>query len=192
MLNSSSRLRCSSSPLTRSSSIFTGVSIAMRHADQLAGQKVVVTGASGFIGAHLCSRLCQSGVEVHALSRTKRSSYVNNLHWWQADLEDVTAVQNLLHVIKPDVIVHLSGHVTAAPNLELVQSTLHSLLVSTVNLLTVATEIGCRRIVLTGSLTEPKPGYTDATPGSPYAAAKWASSVYGRMFHELYRAPVVI
>ena len=52
--------------------------------------------------------------------------------------------------------------------------------------------MGCRRIVLTGSLTEPEPGYNDAPPGSPYAAAKWASSAYGRMFHELYKAPVVI
>ena len=30
------------------------------------------------------------------------------------------------------------------------------------------------------------------TPHSPYAAAKWAASGYGRMFHELYGAPVVI
>ena len=52
--------------------------------------------------------------------------------------------------------------------------------------------MGCRRIVLVGSLTEPEPGDTDAAPGSPYAAAKWASSAYGRMFHALYRAPVVI
>jgi nucleoside-diphosphate-sugar epimerase len=101
-------------------------------------------------------------------------------------------VQRLLHVIKPDVIFHLSGQVTAAPDLQLVLPTLHSLLVSTVNLLTVATDIGCRRIVLAGSLTEPEPGHTDAAPGSPYAAAKWASSTYGRMFHALYRTPVVI
>ena len=31
-----------------------------------------------------------------------------------------------------------------------------------------------------------------ATPQSPYAAAKWAASGYGRMFHSLYGAPVVI
>ena len=160
--------------------------------EQFSGQKMLVTGASGFLGSHLCSRLCMSGIEVHAISRTKRSSDVRCLHWWQADLGDIATVQNLLNTIKPDVIFHLSGQVTAAPNLELVLPTLHSLFVSTVNLLTAATEMGCRRIVLTGSLTEPEPGHTDAAPGSPYAAAKWASNAYGRMFHELYQAPVVI
>jgi nucleoside-diphosphate-sugar epimerase len=31
-----------------------------------------------------------------------------------------------------------------------------------------------------------------AVPGSPYAAAKWAGSAYGRMFHALYGLPVVV
>jgi len=160
--------------------------------EQLSGQKVLITGASGFLGSHLCSRLCAGGVEVHAVSRTQRASDRHCLHWWQADLEDLATVQNLLETIKPDVLYHLSGQVTAAPHLELVLPTLHSLLVSTVHVLTVATTVGCRRIVLTGSLTEPEPGHTEVAPGSPYAAAKWASSAYGRMFHALYHAPVVI
>ena len=29
-------------------------------------------------------------------------------------------------------------------------------------------------------------------PSSPYAAAKWAGSAYGRMFHALYGTPLVI
>jgi nucleoside-diphosphate-sugar epimerase len=55
-----------------------------------------------------------------------------------------------------------------------------------------ASEIGCRRIVLTNSLEEPDPGDPAAVPSSPYAAAKWASSGYARMFHALYQLPVVI
>jgi nucleoside-diphosphate-sugar epimerase len=58
-------------------------------------------------------------------------------------------------------------------------------------MLTAATEIGCRRIVLTGSLTEPQNG-VEAIPSSPYAAAKWTSGAYGRMFHALYQTPVTI
>jgi nucleoside-diphosphate-sugar epimerase len=70
--------------------------------------------------------------------------------------------------------------------------TFHSLLASTINLLVAATEAGCQRIVLTGSLTEPLSGDRPAIPQAPYAAAKWASSGYGRMFHSLYDTPVVI
>ena len=70
--------------------------------------------------------------------------------------------------------------------------TYQSLLTSTINVLIGATEVGCRRIVLAGSFTEPVPGQTEPTPQSPYAAAKWAAVGYGRMFHSLYRSPVVI
>jgi nucleoside-diphosphate-sugar epimerase len=69
---------------------------------------------------------------------------------------------------------------------------LHSLLVSTVNLLVAASESGCARVVLAASLTEPRPDRLEITPGSPYAAAKWASSAYARMFHKLYGLPVVM
>src|SRR5262249_3976919 len=68
----------------------------------------------------------------------------------------------------------------------------HSLLTSTVNVLVMAAETGCGRVVLAGSLTEPVLRTGDESPMSPYAAAKWAGSTYGRMFHKLYGTPVVV
>ena len=94
--------------------------------------------------------------------------------------------------IRPDVIFHLASHVKGAPNLEHVLPTFRSNLQSTVNLLTLATEKGCQRMVITGSLAEPEPGTKQTFPSAPYAAAKWASSGYARMFHALYKLPVVI
>jgi nucleoside-diphosphate-sugar epimerase len=68
----------------------------------------------------------------------------------------------------------------------------HSLLGSTLNLLAAVDELGCGRVVLTGSLTEPRSSGDEVVPSSPYAAAKWASTAYARMFHALYGTPVVI
>ncbi len=156
------------------------------------GQRVLVTGASGFIGSHLCDRLSKNGAEVHAISRTPRHTGTKTaIHWWQGKLEDIDTVRNVLSTVKPEVIFHLASHVAGSRSLELVLPTFHSNLVSTVNLLTVATEIGCRRLVLVGSLEEPEPDHNQV-PCSPYAAAKSASSAYGRMFYELYQTPVVI
>lgn len=154
--------------------------------------KILLTGASGFIGSHLCRHLCNGEAEIHAVSRTLRSSNSSSLHWWQGDLEDISSVRNLVRTIKPDVIYHLASNVTGTRAIGQVLPTLHSNLVSSINLLTEATEIGCRRIVLAGSLEEPEPTQVDAVPCSPYAAAKWASSAYARMFRELYQTPVVI
>jgi nucleoside-diphosphate-sugar epimerase len=152
--------------------------------------RALITGASGFLGSHLCRRLLGDGAEVHATSRSARASDHSRLRWWQSDLADEASVRRLLHETRPDVIFHLAGQVSAAPDRALVQSAFHSLLGSTVSLLLAATEIGCRRIVLTGSLTEPDAA--ESAPSSPYAAAKWASTAYARMFHALYGTPAVI
>lgn len=153
--------------------------------------KVMITGASGFLGSHLCRHLSMKEGEVHAVSRSKRDRQKDGPIWWQSDLEDIGSVRRLLEIVKPDVIFHLSGLVSGIQDRDLVLPTFHSLLTSTVNLLTVATELGCRRIVLAGSLNEP-PDHAECIPSSPYAAAKWAGSGYGRMFHALYGTPVVI
>jgi UDP-glucose 4-epimerase len=159
---------------------------------QFARRRVLVTGASGFLGTHLCQRLSLGGAELHAVSRFPRPSDNHGTRWWQANMEDPQTVQGLLGRIRPEVIFHLSGMVKAAPDLALVLPTLHSLLTATVNLLTAAARMGCQRVVLAGSLEEPEPGPADPIPSSPYSAAKWAASAYGRMFHRLYQSPVVI
>lgn len=158
----------------------------------LSGCKVLVTGATGFLGSRLTARLCENGVVVHAVSRSQRHSESASLRWWQGEMSDIATVRRVLHEISPDFVFHLAGLSTASPDRELVLPTLHSLLVSTVNLLTVAAEVGCRRMILAASLTEPRPSESEITPSSPYAAAKWTSGAYARMFHRLYNFPVVL
>lgn len=159
---------------------------------KLSGRRVLVTGARGFIGSHLCERLVKEGAEVHAVSRFSADRSGKSERWWRADLLDLADLKKLLDQVRPDVIFHLSGHVSAAPQIENVLPTFHSLLTSTVNLLTLCCDVGCPKVVLTGSLTEPPPGSADSVPSSPYGAAKWTGAAYGRMFHLLYRLPVVI
>jgi nucleoside-diphosphate-sugar epimerase len=79
-----------------------------------------------------------------------------------------------------------------APDLQHVLPTFRANLQSSVNLLMAAAEIGCGRLVMTGSMAEPEPSRGEMFPVAPYAAAKWASSGYARMFHALYGVPVVL
>jgi len=156
------------------------------------GDRVLVTGASGFLGSHLCQRLIQCGVEVHAVSRTFEGTPSENPRWWRVDLEDYAATKNLFESVEPHVVFHLSGHATGDTDIRHVLPIFHSQLLTTIHLLTIFSEIGCRRIILTGSLTEPQAGQVDSPPSSPYAASKWASNAFGRMFQRLYQTPVVI
>lgn len=164
----------------------------MSDVQQLAGQRVLLTGASGFIGAQLCAALLQAGAVVHALSRRVQPAQLNGPQWWQGDLADLGQLRSLFNVIQPDIVFHLASYVSGSRDLAAVLPTFQSNLLSTVHLLTLAAEQGCRRVVLAGSLEEPQPSGSEPIPASPYAAAKGASSAYARMFHALYQTPVVI
>lgn len=153
--------------------------------------RVLVTGASGFIGGALVQRLLQEEVEVHAIHRHTAPSASGDAVWHACDLEDELAVQRLIERVQPEALFHLASRVSGARDREAVLPTLRANLLSAVNVLTAATAHGCRRIVLTGSMEEPAPTSAWPVPSSPYAAAKLAASAYGRMFHLLYAAPVV-
>lgn len=152
-------------------------------------QRVLVTGATGHIGAHLCQRLRREGSEIHAVSRNPVDDS-GEIRWWRADFRDTDATRSLLAEVQPDVVFHLAGCVTGRRTTEAVLPTLEHNLYATVNLLLAVTELGCGRIVLAGSLEEPAQDGTEAC-SSPYTASKWCARAYARMFHALYGTPVV-
>ena len=153
-------------------------------------RRVLVTGASGFIGSALCRRLVALGADVHGASRTFLS--IEGVTWHTCDLANAEAARALFDRARPEIVLHLASHVVGARAVEMVLPTFHDNLASTVNLLVAAHSIACKRVVLTGSLEEPEPSPQWSVPSSPYAAAKHAASAYGRMFHALYGLPVVI
>jgi UDP-glucose 4-epimerase len=160
--------------------------------DRIAKKTVLVTGGSGFIGTHLCLRLASCGARTHAVSRELRQHESENLRWWQADFTDIAAVRQVFKTVQPDIVFHLASHVAGARDLGEVLPTFYSNLASTVNLLTAAAEVGCQRVVLANSSEEPHTFDSATFARSPYAAAKWGSSIYGRMFYELFQLPVVM
>jgi nucleoside-diphosphate-sugar epimerase len=160
--------------------------------DKFSGKRILVTGGSGFIGPHLARALCKSEAEIHIVSRKIITTTETRPRCWQGDLSEIGTARTLLKKIQPDVIFHLAGYAVGGRGLDLVLPTFQSNLMTTVNLLTAATEMGCRRIVVAGSLEEPALDNEEIVPSSPYAAGKWASSAYARMFNRLYKTPVVI
>jgi UDP-glucose 4-epimerase len=160
--------------------------------ESLAGRNVLVTGASGFLGMHLCRRLRHNGAQVYGISRTGPTrEEVLDGHWLRGDIADISAVETIFKKTRPEVVFHLSGHGVGAPELDHVMPTFRNDLATTVNVLIATAKSRVRRLVMAASLEEPQ-GASDPIPSSPYAAAKWASSTYARMFHRLYDTPVVM
>jgi nucleoside-diphosphate-sugar epimerase len=157
---------------------------------ELEGRTALVTGATGFIGGHLLTRLEQAGAEIHALSRRPPVGDAR-ARWHEADLAEFEAVRRVVSAISPDVVFHLAGETHGARELDLVLPTFRSNLVSTVNLLTATAETSpAARVVLAGSLEEPETG--DVAASSPYAASKLGARAYGRLFNKTMGLPVIV
>lgn len=84
--------------------------------------RILVTGAAGFIGAHLCKLLQEQGIEVLGIdnfndyySPELKMSRIENLvkepheTILKIDLLDKTALKNLFEQYKPNVVVHLAA-----------------------------------------------------------------------------------
>jgi len=64
----------------------------MNYLGQLSGERILITGASGFLGSHVCD-LCKNGAEVHGVSRKERAMMKCTLV--AGNMEDIEVVQNL-------------------------------------------------------------------------------------------------
>ncbi|MFF4413251.1 NAD-dependent epimerase/dehydratase family protein [Streptosporangium sp. NPDC001559] len=151
------------------------------------GSRVLVTGATGFIGTHLVRRLGELGARVHAVSRTPRQDSDDPATWHVADVGDAETIGALIASLRPSVVFHLASEVTGTRDPGVVRAMLDSNLASVVNLLTAVAEHHPEtRTVLAGSLEELRPEEGGKAPSSPYAVAKWAANGYARMFHQLW------
>jgi UDP-glucose 4-epimerase len=155
------------------------------------GAMALVTGGAGFIGTRLCDLLRASDWVVHSASRRADGATSAHRHW-QVDLADAVSTRELVRSTHPDYVFHLASHVWGSHDMEHVLPALQSNLHTTVNLLLAVADASCRRFIVTGSLVEPDSRTGEGVPSSPYAASKWASSDYVRMFHALYELPASI
>lgn len=156
------------------------------------GKRVLITGATGFIGRALAISLSQLGAQVYGASRSANIADSVECSWIRGDLSRLTDTRRIFSTSQPQVVFHLASEVVGARGIDHVGTTLQSNLVSAVNVLICATEQDCDRVVLGGSMEEPADDETPPIPSSPYAAAKWCASGYARMFNALYGTPVVM
>ncbi len=85
--------------------------------------KVLVTGADGFIGSHLCDLLLKENHEIMAISRNfkKLSASMPNFKKVKLNQVDVTDFSKLTKIItdyEPNIIVHLAGETSHKQSFE--------------------------------------------------------------------------
>lgn len=142
-------------------------------------KRILVTGASGFIGRHCLPPLAAAGHEVHAVSRREPPGSPPGVRWHRADLLDPVQTGELIERVRPTHLLHLAWFVehgryrTAPENFRWVAGS--------IRLVEEFARRGGRRVVAAGTCAEydRRYGYcsesvTPLRPATPYGVCKHA------------------
>lgn len=158
---------------------------------------VLVTGASGFVGSHVCAALKVTGVQLSCLSRTLPTAGTTG--FYALDLLDAAAVGKLLAELQPDCVIHLAAlrHRGVGPSD--FRATFDTNVRSAWNVIEACQSLPhFKRFVFLGSCDEygrSKPPYVEtqqAEPTSAYGLSKLAITQVLAGLHANYGFPAVV
>jgi nucleoside-diphosphate-sugar epimerase len=152
--------------------------------------RVLLTGASGFLGAHTLAPLTEAGHEVHAIACAEPPSGAarEGVTWHRLDLTDARAAEALVSEIAAERLLHLAWYVEhgrywqAPENVAWVEATLR--------LLRAFAAAGGRRAVMAGTCAEYEWSQAEAydertaplAPATMYGVAKHATHLVAEHF----------
>lgn len=169
-------------------------------------QKILVTGADGFIGSHLTEMLLKEGYSVRALS------YYNSFNYWgwledippnpklevvNGDIRDPHFCKTICEGI--DVVYHLAALIAIPYSYVAPSSYVDTNVIGTLNMVQAVKELGIKRILVTSTsevygtaqyvpIDEKHP----LQPQSPYSASKIGADAMAMSFYNAFNTPVVL
>lgn len=130
---------------------------------------ILVTGGTGFIGSHTCVELIDAGYDViiiDNLSNSKKEvvGYINQItnkevKFYEADVCDKEILRKIFKDNKIDAVIHFAGYKAVGQSVSKPLMYYRNNLDSTLSLLEIMNEFGCKKMVFSSSATvygEPK------------------------------------
>lgn len=173
---------------------------------KLAGQRVLVTGADGFIGSHLCEMLVGLGAKVKAMSLynsfgswgwLESVSCLGELEIVSGDIRDSGFVSGAARDV--DVMFHLAALIAIPYSYAAPASYVQTNVSGTLNLVQAALGSGVQRVIHTSTsevygsaqrvpIDESHP----LQPQSPYSATKIGADAVAMSFFHAFGLPVAV
>jgi GDP-4-dehydro-6-deoxy-D-mannose reductase len=158
--------------------------------------RILVTGASGFVGSYLVRALLADGEEVLGTSTEAGDEFLT------VDVRDASAVEEVIADNPPDRVFHLAAQSSAALSWKEPALTYEVNVTGTHFLLEALRRHAPHSRVLLPCTSDqygrvepqlcPVTEEAPQRPVSPYAASKMAQEAVGRMYFEGYGLPVVV
>lgn len=142
--------------------------------------RVLVTGATGFIGRHLIDRMSGEDVEIVVTSRRPPEHDDPRVVTVRADIGHAGWARDVIEAAAPQRIVHLAGLALGRNDPALLMPMFEANTAASVALLDAALHADVDRVVMAGTLEEHYEGDPEE-PTSPYSASKSAATLFSRL-----------
>jgi len=167
-------------------------------------KKVLVSGATGFIGSHISKLLLDQGYSVVGIGRLNNVSSVDefkshrNFELIKCDIRNYNEVLCVIETLNPDIIIHTAAVLPNSNNLEPIQYC-ETNVCGTYNLLRSAYKCNVKNIIYTSTMNVyGKPTYLpvdefhSAEPINEYGVTKLMGEIFCRLYSEQYGINVII
>jgi GDP-4-dehydro-6-deoxy-D-mannose reductase len=163
--------------------------------------RALITGAAGFVGAHLAAHLIEAepgaavwGMVWPSAGRESVAALPSSVHIENGELRDAGSLQRVLRVARPEVIFHLAAASTVASSWAAPTEAMEVNAVGQINLLEGIRALGLEPTVIVACSAEAYgraahcPVTEDAplAPLSPYAVSKAAQDLIAAQYHAAY------
>lgn len=158
--------------------------------------KILVTGASGFIGSHVLSVIEGMGYEVYAtrLSNVAKTKKNQEIEWIELDILNLDAVSSMMSRVRPDLLIHLAWNVESGKYSTSPENLLWAY--ATLNLVKQFQSNGGQRVVVAGSCAEYSWNYglcdeaqTPLLPSTVYGSCK---DIARRLIYDFHNKQEII
>lgn len=174
----------------------------------LENKRILVTGADGFIGSHLCEALLSKGYKVRAFV------YYNSFNSWgwldnspfagsdqleifAGDIRDPNGVREAMKGC--DIVFHLAALIAIPFSYHSPDSYIDTNVKGTLNIVQAAKELGTERVLVTSTsevygtaIYVPIDEQHPRQPQSPYSASKIGADCIAESFYRSFNLPITI
>ncbi|MCI5061193.1 MAG: NAD-dependent epimerase [Alphaproteobacteria bacterium] len=173
-------------------------------------QKILITGAAGFIGFHLAHALCTQDTEILGIdnlndyydvslkqARLKELEPYENFTFQKLDLADTPAMEKIFKEFKPDIVVNLAAQAGVRYSLENPHAYINSNIVGFTNILEGCRHAQVKHLIFASSSSvygaNSKIPFQETDrvdhPVSLYAATKKSNELMAHSYAHLYDLP---